>query len=411
MRNLNRVLRNILLEKKGESSLYKGNSFDYVEENEMFSSEPMYEIMLDEGETCEQCGGIIKEGETCEQCGMKEGEVMERKKLTPRQKRELDVDDDDKITALDFKYLRRNKQERKESRDYSMDEEMDEGNAFTAKLKKTPKGGKFKMGGKTYVDKSSLDETEFELAKKTSDFWNPGKKQFKTTMYEYEIYNEHLKKNIRLTEEQIIDLIETLSEQKLKNTRGYDEYEKSHRRSGKENDDYFKDVTKKMKDYMKDGSEESFTMDAKHFPMGNGELKQMKKMAYVPSDAVQEYIDNFTAAALENLDFNDGITPNEKWMDDNIEGSSRTGNNPKWANAVETPTNKKRNKIRKDNLLGKLKRKAYNKSVQPVVSDKTGNETDKASKIMMKLESTKTKNLNEEFDRIKGLMGYQEKTQ
>ncbi len=83
-------------------------------------------------------------------------------------------------------------------------------------------------------------------------------------------------------------------------------------------------------------------------------------------------------------------------------------------NAVETPTNKKRNKIRKDNLLGKLKRKAYNKSVQPVVSDKTGNETDKASKVMMKLESVENKKiekLNEEFDRMKSLIGYQDKTQ
>jgi hypothetical protein len=218
---------------------------------------------------------------------------------------------------------------------------------------------------------------------------------------------------MRLTEDQVLSLIETLVEQKLKKTRGYEEYEKSHRRSGKENDDYFKEVTKKMKDYMKDGSEESFTMDAKHFPMGNGELKKMDKMAYVPSDAVQEYIDNFTAAALENLDY-DEIHPNEDWVSDNIEGSSRTGNNPKWANAVETPNNKKRNKIRKDNLLGKLKRKAYNKSPQPVVNDSAGNSTDKASKLMMKLESTedkKTKYLNEEFERMKDLMGYRKNTQ
>lgn len=40
-----------------------------------------------------------------------------------------------------------------------MDEaETDEGNAFTAMLKKTPKGGKFKLDGKTYTDTSGLDE-------------------------------------------------------------------------------------------------------------------------------------------------------------------------------------------------------------------------------------------------------------
>ena len=36
--------------------------------------------------------------------------------------------------------------------------EKSEGNAFTKKLKDTPKGGKFKLGNKTYTDNSELDE-------------------------------------------------------------------------------------------------------------------------------------------------------------------------------------------------------------------------------------------------------------
>ena len=36
----------------------------------------------------------------------------------------------------------------------------DEGNAFTGKLKSTPKGGKFKMGNKEFTDTSSVDEEE-----------------------------------------------------------------------------------------------------------------------------------------------------------------------------------------------------------------------------------------------------------
>ena len=36
----------------------------------------------------------------------------------------------------------------------------DEGNAFTGKLKATPKGGKFKMGNKEFTDTSNLDEVE-----------------------------------------------------------------------------------------------------------------------------------------------------------------------------------------------------------------------------------------------------------
>ncbi len=48
----------------------------------------------------------------------------------------------------------------------AMEAEMDEGNAFTAALAKTPKGGKFSVGGKTFTDRSDysskIDEFAFE---------------------------------------------------------------------------------------------------------------------------------------------------------------------------------------------------------------------------------------------------------
>jgi len=107
--------------------------------------------------------------------------------------------------------------------------------------------------------------------------------------------------------------------------------------------------------------------------------------------------------------------PNQEYKDraeEAIAGSSRMGNNPEWANTGESDVNKKRNKIRKDNMLAKLKRKAYNKSPQPVVNDTAGE--DKGSAIMAKLESTEpkqAKQINEEFDRMKSLIGYNQKTQ
>jgi hypothetical protein len=113
---------------------------------------------------------------------------------------------------------------------------------------------------------------------------------------------------------------------------------------------------------------------------------------------------------LENLDY-DGISPNEDWVDDLMVGASRTGNNPEWANAVETPANKKRNKIRQDNLLAKIKRKAYNKSAQPVVGDKSGSETDAGSKILMKLESKEETKVVSDIEKMKNLMEYHKKTQ
>jgi hypothetical protein len=142
--------------------------------------------------------------------------------------------------------------------------------------------------------------------------------------------------------------------------------------------------------------------------MGNGQIEKMSKKAYVPSDAVQDYTDNLTAAGLENLDY-DEIHPNEDWVSKNVEGSSQTGNNPEWANAVETGVNKKRNKIRKDNMLAKIKRKAYNKAPQPIVSDKSGE--DAGSKLMMKLESKKQQQLMEEIQKINNLTSYNKSTQ
>jgi len=43
----------------------------------------------------------------------------------------------------------------------TMEDEMDEGNAFTDKLRKTPAGGKFSVGGNTYTDRSSIEESPF----------------------------------------------------------------------------------------------------------------------------------------------------------------------------------------------------------------------------------------------------------
>lgn len=44
----------------------------------------------------------------------------------------------------------------------AMEDDMGEGNAFTGALARTPKGGKFSLGGKTFTDRSSIDEYAFE---------------------------------------------------------------------------------------------------------------------------------------------------------------------------------------------------------------------------------------------------------
>ena len=370
LKNKIQKLINETLEDKANEVMEKlkfnkpGSSFDYVEEGEMCEScggemtegecmecGNMYEGEMKEGEMCESCGGEMTEGETCESCGYSnESEVME--KLHGNQRR-LDKNKNGRLDSQDFKMLRKDKKE-----------DVNE-NVFYELT--TAVNGK--------REKLLFNESQFE----------------------------EMIENIVLKEEGKFN--------KGKTPAGYAEYERSIKTSKKNEEGYMKDLAKKMKDYLKDGSKGKYEMSPKHFPKGNGELEEMSKKAYVASGAIEDYIDNFTAAGLENLDY-DEIHPDEDWVTDNVVGSSRTGNNPEWANAVETPNNEKRNKIRKDNLLAKIKRKAYNKAPQPIVTDKSGENA--GDKIMGKLESIdekKKQKINEDFTRIMDLMSYKKNTQ
>ena len=73
--------------------------------------------------------------------------------------------------------------------------------------------------------------------------------------------------------------------------------------------------------------------------------------------------------------------------------------------------NKKINAKRKANKFAKARNMAYQKAPQPI-KDATGE--DKGTGLNIKLESTedkKTKQINEEFNRMKSLIGYSRKTQ
>lgn len=269
-------------------------------------------------------------------------------------------------------------------------------------------------GNQKQIDKNhngKIDREDFKMLRDRKEDVN------ENVFYELTTDVNGKREKLLFTEGQFEEMIENIvikeegKFNKGKTPAGYAEYERSIKTSKKNEEGYMKDLTKKMKDYLKDGSKGKYEMSPKHFPKGNGELEEMSKKAYVASGAIEDYIDNFTAAGLENLDY-DEIHPDEDWVTDNVVGSSRTGNNPEWANAVETPNNEKRNKIRKDNLLAKIKRKAYNKSPQPIVTDKSGENA--GDKIMTKLESIdekKKQKINEDYTRILDLMSYKKNTQ
>jgi hypothetical protein len=59
--------------------------------------------------------------------------------------------------------------DRMAGRDFTKEDDMEEGNAFTAALAKTPKGGKFAVGGKTFTDRTGYDAKVNEYAFESLD--------------------------------------------------------------------------------------------------------------------------------------------------------------------------------------------------------------------------------------------------
>ena len=234
------------------------------------------------------------------------------------------------------------------------------------------------------------------------------------------------KETLRLTETELIDLIESIVKEqksekmeqpkdniKTKTPIGLTSVQKANKKTGEVSNAHIKDTAKKMTDYMKDGSKEKFTTDPKHFPQGNGEMAEMKKKAYKASEAVKQYVDNFAYPGLENTHY-DEIKPNDEWLTKNLEGSSETGNNTEWANAVDTGLGKKVNEKRKKNMYQKEKQKSYNKVAQPIETAGEHEGEKSLDKMFAKLESTENKKeklISEDMQKMKNLITYNRKTQ
>ncbi len=254
------------------------------------------------------------------------------------------------------------------------------------------------------VKNDSVKDDEDQIRKLKGDVKSDEKKE-----------KEVKKESVQLSEEEMIDLIEKIiEEQKIAGggkIQGITSQDKSMKTSKKETDEYHKDLMKKFKDYLSDGSEGSFETNPTTFPKGNGELGKMEKMAYTPSDSVEEYIDQIArSGGMENLEY-DQIKPDEEWLDKNILGSSETGNSEEYANAVATDVNKKVKDRMDKNILAKLKKQSYEKAPQPVY-DMAGDKTH--SDIMDLGESKEDKKqtkINEDLDRMKKIISHNFKTQ
>jgi len=280
------------------------------------------------------------------------------------------------------------------------EDELEEGNAFSeARCKAICAGDdSFEVDGKEYEVKDA-DEKDKESC---------GCKKM----------NESNKKVVTLSEEEMIELIQRLVIEE-KAAKGLKDTEKTLKASAKVNDEAMKEVNKKMKDYVKAGSNDGYEENPKGFPKGNGEMGDDDKMMYHASDAVEEYIDQIArSGGMENLEY-DAIKPNEDWIEMNIMGDSKTGNSQEYANAVATDANEKVNDRRKKNWLAKLKKQSYQKAVQPVEDFAGSKKSDKAAMspdevmaaISENIDDKKKVKINEEINKMKSIFTYNNKTQ
>ena len=371
--------------------------------------------------------------------------------------------------------------------------ETEEGNAFSGALAKAKEDGddSFEVDGKTYSVKESKEDMKWiqktEMKKgslhKTlgipegkkipksklnsikKDLMIKAKGDKKLSASDSKLLKQvnlaltldglnESKNSITLSENELIDMIEKIiTEQKVKDDaeadnisfkapQGLKKTEKALNQSKKVNDEAAQEVTKKMKDYMKDMfmGGKGYEENPEDFPQSNYDMeKEHNEMKYNPSEAVEEYIDAFSYPGMTNLVY-DEIKPDDKRIDKQLKGDPTTGNavTSKDGKALgnvskrSTEVGEKFKKNYDENLYGAEQMKASYKRQPQETIEVEGNGTTKgslnskqqgadksssikkATKILNTLESTedkKAKIVSEEMNKMKNLIGYNRKTQ
>jgi hypothetical protein len=211
--------------------------------------------------------------------------------------------------------------------------------------------------------------------------------------------NESKKKTLRLKESELVALIGRMVSESIP---GLDAAKKSHVESGKENKENLSAVEKKISNSM------SFTgNDNPEFPKAIGKGEKVARQNTKEQD--EEVAKNF--AGLQNLDYD--LEPSEQFkkrLKMALEGDAIMGNAPttekpsvkpsngaekgkeaeeKSGNTIKTDTPKKLEKQAADRKVDKDNRELYPKQAVPV----------------------KSKNINEEVEKMKRMFNYNEKTQ
>ena len=384
--------------------------------------EPLYEIDMDGSEVCE-CGSntMVSEG-MCMECGlpkMDEG-IDDYAEPFGDDDQSFDyIEEEDDVLDFDFE----------EERDEEKENEKKEENSEFCRYQKRmfgPQDERYreKCTGKSAVkDLASMEmnlNEKLHGRQKNIDKNRNGRidaEDFKMLRGK----KFHVKESVKLTEAELIDLIENLVNEKetkgLKNLakpKGMAEYERAYKGSGRENKEAISATNKKMKEYVRYGSEGEYDSEPKDFPMSNGQIKHKNIKGFNMDDKGTNFIKSYLQPGQEDISY-DEMHPNEEQIKNNIEGSSKTGNSDEYANSVKTDVNKKIFKKQKEHKLDILSKKAANKDPQPVFSTKEkkpGYSDGDGVRVTNESNNPKEERiLNEEFSRIAELMKYNRSTQ
>ena len=306
----------------------------------------------------------------------------------------------DKIDGEDFKKLRSKKKEVKE------------------KL----------YGRQKSIDKNKnnkIDAEDFEILRK---------KKGKVDESYYSVVLDNRK--FLFTENEMIDIIENIINEEKKKTSGLKKgrvsasnvLKSSLNKSGKEENDYIESVTKKMKEYLKGASKGNYETNPSNFPEGNYDLDKRKGKIkkYTPSEAVDEYIEAYSYPGNTNLVF-DEIKPDDEKIEKYLKGHKTTGNaeidedGKPYGNVVPSKTGEKFYDNYKNNYYGQEQMNASYKRYPQDTIEVAGDVTKKgkikkggktAQSILDKVsESVENKKVISEIDKMKSLIGYNQKTQ
>jgi len=167
--------------------------------------------------------------------------------------------------------------------------------------------------------------------------------------------------------------------------------------SKKENDEYMREVEKKLKDLS--------TFDGNDNPEFPKQIGKGEKMAINPTKEQDEIIADTRGGGMEDLNYEYEPSENfKKRLKMSLEGDSKMGNSQDAANVIKTDTGK--------NLVKKSERKKEKNSKDAEIS--WGHSWKSPEKVVVVKENNKPQMsdiISEEIKKMKKIIGYNEKTQ